>query len=331
VDLGVRRGGGRVAAARAGAGQLRRPGPGAADDPGAFAGHHGPAARREDDRGERAGGPAGATHRQGPFTEAVCGYDAGGTEFFGTMAEWLVARAGISVGATVLDLGCGKGAVTLAGARAAGPGVHVTGIDLAGPMLKHARAAARQARQRNVVFQPGDAEDPRPFGPATFDAIVAAYLIQFLPRPAHAAWKWRQLFKPGGVLSLTWGAAKDPRWAPVMAAVDAHVPDGMPGFEAFFRRPPFHDIAEVDQMLAGSGYEQVTTVAREVTTVYDTPEQWWTTCLSQAPGAVAWRHIPEDRLPAARHDAFTALDSVRDSDGKLVRVLTFACTSGASR
>lgn len=265
------------------------------------------------------------------FSEAAGGYDAEGTEFFGPMAEWLVVCAGISAGAKVLDLGCGKGAVTLAAARAAGPGGRVTGIDLSGPMLKHARAAARQARQRNVAFQPGDAKDPRPFGPGTFDAIVAGYLIQFLPRPAHAARMWQRLLKSGGVLALTWGAAQDPRWAPIMAAVDAHVPDGMPGFEAFFRRPPFHDIAAVDEMLAGSSYEQVTSVTREVTTVYDTPEQWWATCLSQPPGAVAWRHIPEDRLTAARRDAFTALDSVRDSDGKLSRVLTFACTSGTIR
>jgi SAM-dependent methyltransferase len=265
------------------------------------------------------------------FTEAAGGYDAGGTEFFGPMAEWLVARAGISAGAKVLDLGCGKGAVSLAAARAAGPGGHVIGIDLAGPMLKHARAAARQARQRNVAFQPGDAEDPRPFAPATFDAIVAGYLIQFLSRPAHAARMWQRLLKPSGVVAVTWGAAQDPRWAPVMAAVDAHVPDGMPGFEAFFRRPPFHDTAAVNQMLADSGYADVTTVTSKVTTVYDTPEQWWTTCLSQAPGAVAWRHIPEDRLPAARRDAFTALDGIRDSDGKLGRVLTFACTSGTTR
>ena len=45
----------------------------------------------------------------------------------------------------------------------------------------------------------------------------------------------------------------------------------MPGFEAFFRRPPFHDIAAVDQMLTDCGYEQVTTVTREVTTVVRHP------------------------------------------------------------
>lgn len=261
------------------------------------------------------------------FTMAADGYDVTGTEFFGPMGKWLVTRAVVFAGATVLDLGCGKGAVTVRAAQAAWPGGQVTGLDLAAPMLEHARAAARKAGQRNVIFQMGDAEDPAPFEPGTFDVILAGYLIQFLPRPAHAVWKWRHLLKPGGVLAMTWGAAPDPRWAAAMAAVDAFVPGGVPGFEAFFRRPPFHDMAAVDQMLAGSGYVDVMTVTRTVKTVYDSPEQWWLTCLSQAPWAVSWRHIPDRQLLAARRAAFEALEGARDRDGKLVRVLTFACTT----
>ena len=88
------------------------------------------------------------------FTQAASGYDEGGTEFFTDMGRRLVEQAQVRPGARVLDVGCGKGAVTLPAARLAGEGGHVTGIDLAGPMLKHARAAARQARVRSVTFQP---------------------------------------------------------------------------------------------------------------------------------------------------------------------------------
>ena len=56
------------------------------------------------------------------FAAAAEAYDSTGTEFFRRMGEHLVAQAGIAPGAIVLDIGCGKGAVTIPAARAAGPG-----------------------------------------------------------------------------------------------------------------------------------------------------------------------------------------------------------------
>ena len=113
-----------------------------------------------------------------------------------------------------------------------------------------------------------------------------------------------------------------------MAAVDAHVPAGMPGFEAFLRRPPFGRIEPVEQMLTEAGYQAVQTVTHQVDTVYDSPGQWWAACQSQAPWAISWRHIPPARLDAARKDAFTILDDLRGPGGTLTRTLTFACTTG---
>ena len=113
-----------------------------------------------------------------------------------------------------------------------------------------------------------------------------------------------------------------------MAALDAHVPPGMSRFEAFFRRPPFDGTGHVDQMLTEAGYQAVQTVIHQVDTVYDSPGQWWAACRSQAPWAIAWRHIPPGRLEAARRDAFTVLDGLAGPGGTLTRTLTFACTTG---
>jgi hypothetical protein len=113
-----------------------------------------------------------------------------------------------------------------------------------------------------------------------------------------------------------------------MAAVDAHVPQGTLGFEAFFRRPPFDDIDPVEQMITASGYRQVDTVTVEVATDYASPEQWWDACRSQGPWAISWRHIPPARLEAALKDAFTELGALRSPDGTLTRTLTFAITTG---
>ena len=112
-----------------------------------------------------------------------------------------------------------------------------------------------------------------------------------------------------------------------MAAVDASMPPGIAGFEAFLRRPPFNGTSPVEQMLTASGYQAVQTLTHQVDTVYDSREQWWAACRSQAPWAISWRHIPLARLDAARQHAFTILDDLRGPGGTLTRTLTFACTT----
>ena len=261
------------------------------------------------------------------FGQAVSGYDEGGTEFFKDMGARLADLAGVRAGADVLDLGCGKGAVTIPAARRAGEGGCVHAIDLAAPMLQAAAAVARQSGLGNVTFARGDAEDP-PFAAGTFGVILAGFVIQLLPRPALAVQRWRALLKPGGTLGFSWGLAQDPRWVPVMAALDAHVPPGMSRFGAFFRRPPFDGTGHVDQMLTEAGYQSVGTVTCAIDTVYASAGQWWQACRSQAPWAIAWRHIPPGRLEAARRDAFTVLDGLAGPGGTLIRTLTFACTAG---
>ena len=68
-------------------------------------------------------GPEAAAQRVAAgFAAAADGYDATGTEFFRQMGEHLVAQAGVQPGAIVLDIGCGKGAVTLPAARGPAPG-----------------------------------------------------------------------------------------------------------------------------------------------------------------------------------------------------------------
>ena len=260
------------------------------------------------------------------FTQAASGYDEGGTEFFQQMGARLAGQAAVRPGAHVLDAGCGKGAVTLPAARLAGESGRVHAIDLAAPMLEAAAAQARACGLGTITVTRGDAEDP-PFAAGTFGVILAGYVIQLLPRPALAARRWLALLTPGGTLGFSWGLAQDPRWVPVMAALDAHVPPGMSRFEAFFRRPPFDSTGHVGQMLTEAGYQAVQTRTHQVDTVYDSPDQWWQACRCQAPWAIAWRHIPPGRLETARRDAFTVLDGLAAPGGTLTRTLTFACTT----
>jgi SAM-dependent methyltransferase len=275
------------------------------------------------------GGMAGRQVADG-FAAAAEGYDTTGTEFFTVMGEHLVADARIPAGAWVLDVGCGKGAVSFPAARAAGPFGQVVGMDLAVPMLEHARQRAIGEGVANVRFEEGDAEDPATgagYEPGSFDVILAGNVIQFLARPAHAAWRWRSLLTPAGRLGISWNLAEDPRWLPVIAGFDEAVPTGRTGFAATLRRPMFDSVQTVHTMLAGVGYSDPATVIHPVTMTYSGPQQWWTAAQSQGPWAIAWRHIPPAALQLAQQQAFALLEPLRAPDGTVTRTLTFACTS----
>jgi O-methyltransferase/aklanonic acid methyltransferase len=271
--------------------------------------------------------PLAAEQVTAGFARAADRYGTGSSPgFFTEMAARLVEEAGVGPGMRVLDAGCGTGAVTIPAAQKAGPGGQVTGIDLAGPMLDAARATTQAEGLSQVRFERADAENP-PYPSRQFDRVLAGYVIQFLPHPAHAARNWRVILTPGGTLAFSWGLAQDPAWTPVMAAVDAHVPAGTPGFEAYVRRPPFTGTGPVETMLTGCGFEQVTTVTWPVETVYASPAQWWAACRAQGPWAIAWRHIPAARLLDAQDAAFTLLEPLRGPDGSLTRTLTLAITT----
>ena len=264
------------------------------------------------------------------FAAAANGYDTTGTEFFTALGEHLVTHAQIPAGAQVLDVGCGKGAVTFPAARAAGPGGHVTGIDLAPVMLAYAEDRARREGLLNVSFQAGDGEDPGVYpgwDRGSFDVVLAGNVIQFLPEPERAVRAWHRLLAPSGRLAFSWSVAEDPRWVPVIAVFDAAMPEGMTGFAATVRRSPFTTVLGLETLLAVAGFGAPATVSHRLTMTYRSPAQWWQAASSQGPWAVAWRHIPPANLAVARDHAFTQLEQMRGPDGSLTRTITFACTS----
>lgn len=243
-------------------------------------------------------------------------YASDGT-FFTQIAARLVGRAGLHPGDRVLDVGCGTGILTLAAARAVGPKGHVTGIDPSEPMLRRALGCRSRPGGEDIALARADAHHP-PFAPGSFDAVVASMTVFLLAEPARAVRAWLRLLRPGGTLAFSWNVSEDPCWQPVTAAVDAHVPGGDGGFDAFAHRPPFHGPDGVAAMLAEAGGTDSSTTMETVESRYSGPRHWWATSWSQAPRLV-WRQIPDDRRAAARADAFRLLEAMRLADGSLCR------------
>jgi SAM-dependent methyltransferase len=115
----------------------------------------------------------------------------------GAVPKHLLARVGVGMGDRVLDVATGTGNVAL---HAAESGASMTGLDLAPELLESARGRARDLGL-SVAWVEGDAEE-LPFEDASFDHVLSAFGVQFVPRHAVAARELVRVCKPGGLIGL---------------------------------------------------------------------------------------------------------------------------------
>ncbi|QJW89985.1 class I SAM-dependent methyltransferase [Spirosoma taeanense] len=113
-------------------------------------------------------------------------------------------------GLSVLDVGCGTGAITRSMARLVGPTGHVLGIDPNADLIAQARQQATDLP--GLAFQQADiyAFDTT----EQFDLVTCARTLQWLARPREALLRMKQLVKPGGYLAVLDFNHEKIRWTP---------------------------------------------------------------------------------------------------------------------
>lgn len=110
----------------------------------------------------------------------------------------LLERVGVAPGASVLDVGCGGGDVSLEFARLVGAGGRVVGLDLDATKLELARAEARERGAAQVEFRCADAVAPIEDG--GFDLAYARFLLTHLDDPGACLARMVAALRPGGLL-----------------------------------------------------------------------------------------------------------------------------------
>jgi ubiquinone/menaquinone biosynthesis C-methylase UbiE len=117
-------------------------------------------------------------------------------------ADRVVAGLPIPLGARVLDVACGTGNFAIPAARR---GASVTGLDLAGNLLRQARARAADERL-DARFDEGDVED-LPYADGSFDVIMALFGAMFAEHAERMAAEITRVCRPGGtILMANWTA-----------------------------------------------------------------------------------------------------------------------------
>lgn len=175
-----------------------------------------------------------------------------------TILDRLLERTDIRPKETVLDIGCGTGASTLAAAIKTGPAGHVTGLDIAEQLLNRARRRSDDAGLRNTSFVLADAQT-HPFVPDSFDAVISRFGLMFFDSPVAAFANMAKGLKPNGRLAFAaWGPAAENPWfhIPRDAAI-ARL--GKPAPADPFAPGPlaFHDMERVTKLMEQAGLRGV--------------------------------------------------------------------------
>ena len=130
-----------------------------------------------------------AFEQAGWTTKEAAGYDALVGRVTSRVAESLLDAVGAGRGTRLLDVATGPGYVA---SRAAARGGEPVGLDFSETMLAHARTQAA-----DVEFVHGDAT-ALPFADASFDAVVAAFLLLHLGTPERAVAEAARVLRQGG-------------------------------------------------------------------------------------------------------------------------------------
>ena len=253
-------------------------------------------------------------HFSGIFHRASETYDAVGVDFFAPLAGVLVDRADLMDGDSVLDLGCGRGAALFAAAETVGTQGRAVGVDLAPGMVERTAAEAATRGLSHVEVRLGDADHP-PARDGGWDAVVASFVLFFLPDPVATAARVRGVLRPGGRFVVSTFDVADERWKVVEAAVRPFwPPTDEPAHPA--TKSHFSSTAAVEGLLVEAGFVDVDTVLVEHTSVYRDAQQWldWTW---SAGARVIWERVPEADREAAQAAACDVVTELAEPDGTL--------------
>ena len=207
----------------------------------------------------------------------------------------LLARLGLTGGESVLEIGCGTGALTLPMSAAVGEHGHVVAIDISEPMLGLARQRVAERGLHNVTLQLGDAQ-VFAFEKAAFDLATSRMGVMFFADPAAAFRNIGTAVKPGGRLVFACWAplAENRHWLISYDVAERYLGPPAP--------PPAHDPGPlafgdpgyVNRVLSAAGFAEVNIDRVHPMIVCGSPEEEARQALMMGPTA---RLIEEKKPP----------------------------------
>jgi len=186
----------------------------------------------------------------------------------------LLARLALKDGESVLEIGCGTGALTAPVAEVIGESGRLVAVDISEPMLGAARQRVAERGLRNVTLSHGDAQVFE-FEPDAFDLATSRMGVMFFANPAAAFRNIGGALRPGGRLVFACWAplAENRHWLISYDIALRHLGPPAP--------PPAHEPGPlafgnpdyIREVLAAAGFVEIAIERAHPTIIGGSPEE----------------------------------------------------------
>jgi ubiquinone/menaquinone biosynthesis C-methylase UbiE len=257
------------------------------------------------------------------FDRSANKFDEVGPQYFRYFGELLASAAGIHPDDSVLDIACGKGAVTFPIAKMLSDTGRVTGIDISEPMIENCHNSLKNLPLRNIGFKVMDAENLE-FPNATFDVVTSGFGLFFLSDIAKGFSEIKRVLKPEGTLTFTsW--QKPYQTELLQEILEKVIPGQIENPKAQSGKLTFEDFRTekgLNEMLQSVGLQKISITTETYLCKYRDEEEWlqsrWNT----------WNRSHLERIPAVDMPKLNSalvdvLSRYRTADGIAIPVSAF--------
>ena len=255
------------------------------------------------------------------FSEAASTYDRIGPPIFSHFGQRLVDVAEIPLGAKVLDVASGRGAVLFAVAGKIGSTGRVVGIDFTAAMVSETGKDIESRKIANAEIHQMDAEQME-FDDAAFDHVTCGFAIWMFAEPARVLQEFYRVLRPGGKLALSTWAADNPSQTWCHEVLRPFVPAPASKQLATKDDLKFDSPLQLETALRQSGFADIQIAVEEKEFVYRSEEQYWSSLWSSGLRRQLEK-MTADSLEQAKSEVMRKFQAFKQSDGfhKLNRAL----------
>jgi ubiquinone/menaquinone biosynthesis C-methylase UbiE len=198
----------------------------------------------------------------------------------------LLACLRLAGGESVLEIGCGTGAVTVPLAEAVGEHGRVVAVDISEPMLGAARQRIDAGGVHNVTLLPGDAQ-VLAFEPAAFDVATSRMGVMFFADPVAAFRNMGGALRPGGRLVFACWAplAENRHWLISYDIAVRHLGQPEPATDHAPGPLAFTDPDYIRRILTAAGFAEIVVERAHPTIIGSSPEEEARQALTMGPTA----------------------------------------------